>query len=328
MFKINYINSKTSDTNLVGVFSPTEMMNKHDDILQVFEKLGGAMYQNKVKKKIIFTAEIICSAFHTIKNIPHNNIVVLGRDAWPLFPMLHISRIPSQYFVFSRPQIGCRRTQQLWLKEVYPGSLVVDTGFNGTIISHISSFNFSTQGGVLFCSNNNNKYPSITNYHYNNVLHYIEHEGKLCRRKANTVTPHGNIVWGSIVSDDEQANKLKVKTQLLYNYALLRLCGLSVRNAQKFSSFTGSTPKERLMMSANQREVHYRKVSFARNKYNEQQSSKIMYNCINKDCGSVHCGHCHTRVSKDNSIPSDWKNFILYNWDGDALCKHKYGYGY
>jgi len=64
-------------------------------------------------------------------------IVLLGRDAWPVLPLLKARGRDVQYFMWSRLQNGDTATAKQWLKEVPPHAAVIDTGFSGTILKVI-----------------------------------------------------------------------------------------------------------------------------------------------------------------------------------------------
>ena len=62
------------------------------------------------------------------------HIVLLGRDMWQFLPLLKAQGRSVQYFLWSRLQHS-EDTAPHWLKEVPPHSVVLDSGWNGTIIS-------------------------------------------------------------------------------------------------------------------------------------------------------------------------------------------------
>lgn len=65
-------------------------------------------------------------------------VVVLGRDALPLVPVLYYQHgIPATYFFVARAE-AVKRPGALywrWKREVPPGAIVIDTGFGGSIFN-------------------------------------------------------------------------------------------------------------------------------------------------------------------------------------------------
>lgn len=89
----------------------------------------------------------------------HQPIVLLGRDAWPLLPILKERGRNAMYFLFSRLQYDDEPTKRQWLKEIPPGAAVVDTGFSGSIIKAIKKFD-PTVGGYLM-STDGSTFPRL-----------------------------------------------------------------------------------------------------------------------------------------------------------------------
>jgi len=87
-------------------------------------------------------------------------IVILGRDAWPLVPALKHRNANVQYFLYSRLQIGDPSTKETWLREIPRNSIVVDTGYKGSIIDDIKKFD-PTIDGILLSRDENSNYPEL-----------------------------------------------------------------------------------------------------------------------------------------------------------------------
>lgn len=82
-----------------------------------------------------FSNNIASSIIDAAENKP---IVILGRDAEPLYWKLKELGEDAQYFLFSRLQLKSATTKRVVREEIKPNSLIVDTGYSGTIIRAIS----------------------------------------------------------------------------------------------------------------------------------------------------------------------------------------------
>ena len=128
-------------------------------------------------------------------------VVLLGRDTWPLLPMLRQRGVESQYFLWSRLNEGVS-TRQRWKKEVPPGAVAIDSGFNGSIFKMIRSGQNgdSTASGLLLYANYDSPYQQLLTGHQNNNM-VVELE-KLIKytNRSKAYTEKG----GAIVAADGQ----------------------------------------------------------------------------------------------------------------------------
>lgn len=167
-------------------------------------------------------------------------LVVLGRDAWPLVPMLREKYgIPAQYFLFSRLQIGDKGTEAQWLKEVPKGALVVDTGYRGSIFDSIKEFDPSISG-VLICSSG--EYPQLSLwFDHQSVVKEIEKMPKIIGRCV-AIDSEGKARCPQDTRDDDEKGGWAPQNVVSWNKALMVALGLPL----KWASFTGLVPKDRV----------------------------------------------------------------------------------
>lgn len=171
-------------------------------------------------------------------------VVILGRDAWPLVPLLRHRNIKTQYFLYSRLQIGDESTKLAWLTEVPRNSLVIDTGYAGSIIDDIRTFDPSAKGILL---SSTGKYPELEvpyRISRRDIVDRIEHVPKLVDRAVGF--KYHNALIKPIERDSDVGWRGKAAEVIKRNEELLRSTGLPEDLVQKYKSFTGITPKQRL----------------------------------------------------------------------------------
>jgi hypothetical protein len=219
-------------------------------------------------------AESSAEAFvHTadsiIKELPADQpIVLLGRDAWPLLPVLRARGRDAQYFMWSRLQYSDAPTQKQWLKEVPPGAAVVDTGFNGSIIDNIKKIDPSVSGYLM--SSLNHRYPTLLHTtNHNGIVSELELLPKLVDRSSTHTGLGGTVARRNESSEDmDSPNTIEGKSRWnieLVSRNLLRATGLPAWDIWRYSQFVGLTPKERLGLSTKEQlEQHYKKVEALR----------------------------------------------------------------
>lgn len=187
-------------------------------------------------------------------------IVILGRDAWPLVPILRerygLKKV--HYFLFSRLQIGDKGTEVQWLKEIPKGALVVDTGYKGSIFDAIKVFDPSIKGVLISSSG---KYPQLElNIPHKEVVQGIEKMPKIIGRCV-ALNSEGKARCPQDTRDKDEVGTLFASEVILWNKGLLRELNLSV----KWASFTGITARSRVpggklklayLKAAKSRKVH------------------------------------------------------------------------
>lgn len=248
-----------------------------------------------IKKWEDLAEVLLCIAEGLRKEIPEDApLILLGRDTWPLIPILRFGGRRCQYFLWSRlqgqatwdcepnychlgkiepPSRLDKATKEQWLREVPPGAWVVDTGYQGSIPLAIATIDkeFKWQRTRLISS-----WGIIPQLHlerelsHEEIVNEIEHLEKLTNRSVS-FSRNGAVIWKKGRCGDSGSRKEAVQKVVKNNYYLLRACGLPHPWAEKYSKFTGTTPKERLDLSAKERQIHYREVSFLRNKYPSEQ---------------------------------------------------------
>ena len=96
--------------------------------------IQSARFRTDLANTVLKAADAIESAIP-----PDRTIVLLGRDMWPLLPVLRERGRQTQYFMWSTKQETDANTLRQWNKEVPPNSAVIDTGFQGTIFDFIKT---------------------------------------------------------------------------------------------------------------------------------------------------------------------------------------------
>lgn len=176
-------------------------------------------------------------------------LVILGRDAWVLVPMLRNAGVKTQYFLYSRLQIGDNRTKEAWLREVPEGSFVLDTGYAGSIFNDIKTFDPSIKG-ILMSSTGS--YPEIqvkdSDVHSRSrVVGDIEGMPKIIGRSTgfdgfNTTVKRRK----SADHDVDSYNVPNLKSVIDQNHQTLKQLGLSDEDADKYKNFSGVPLRQRL----------------------------------------------------------------------------------
>lgn len=192
-------------------------------------------------------AEYLNQAADSIANIVgKKTVVILGRDAWALVPLLRHRGIRTQYFLYSRLQIGDESTRQAWLREVPRRSYVIDTGYEGSIIDDIKTFDPSVKGILLSSSG---KYPELEvkekKLDRSRIVGDIEYSPKLISRATGYRGPFAMATPERDRNADigGQTNPNLVRQQ---NQELLRAAGLPDDMVKKYQNFSGISPKDRL----------------------------------------------------------------------------------
>ena len=209
------------------------------------------------------------------KQIPKDQpIVLLGRDNWPLLPLLKEQGRPVQYFLWSRLQNSDAKTKAQWLKEVPPNAAVVDTGYSGSIIDWIRKIDAGAKGYLL---SSGGRYPQLLSSGMASNVSKIEYFPKLVGR-ARTYTENGGAVSKSKDRDyDEQAEQKDVTHRWHVQRAntdLLKASGLSDWSVWRYSDFVGLTPKERLGFDTNAEvDEHYKNIEQLRKETKTPTSS-------------------------------------------------------
>ena len=196
-------------------------------------------------------------------------IVLLGRDAEPLLPILRQRRDNVQYFMWSRLQEKDARTAAQWLKEVPPDAVVVDTGHLGTILNTIRKIDTYASGYLIHSAG---KYPQLLPDSYKRV-NDLERLPKLIGRSSSYTASGGAIARQTLrdvkeVATAEAVPLFRGLRQLRWeverqNRELLRASGLPAWDVWRYSTnFVGLTARERLAMTTTQQvEQHYEKVA-------------------------------------------------------------------
>ena len=143
--------------------------------------------------RAIEAANIISEAMEQIvKEIPEEKtIVVLGRDALPLYPALRNHGRKVQYFLWSRLQEHDEATGEQWLREVGPGAVVIDTGYAGSIPDAIRKIDPTASAYLLSSAS---QYPQLLQRHdHSAIVNNLEYFPKLVAR-SRTYTENGGAV--------------------------------------------------------------------------------------------------------------------------------------
>ncbi|MBN8661138.1 MAG: hypothetical protein J0M35_12295 [Candidatus Obscuribacter phosphatis] len=199
----------------------------------------------------------------------HQPIVLLGRDAWPLLPILKERGRNAMYFLFSRLQYDDESTKRQWLKEIPPGAAVVDTGFSGSIIKAIKKFD-PTIGGYLM-STDGSTFPRLLAdpREHRRRVQDLEDLPKLIFRTNRHTENGGAVARRDASSRDGDVSHIVVNRSRWwaeYNArSLLKAAGMPEWTAWRYSTFVGLTPQERLGLSNEQAvQRHYESVLTAR----------------------------------------------------------------
>ena len=216
-------------------------------------------------------AESFVDAARAIQEkIPFNKpIVLLGRDAWPLLPLLRQAGRDVHYFLWSRLQVDDDATKKQWLKEIPPDAAVIDSGFSGSIIDQIKMIDPGASG-YLMSSRNDEKYPTLLSFPDHSFrVDDIEKLPKLIYRSSKHTEQGGavsRIGPDNTDSDTDRSINGSSRWRAEHNAReLLRAAGLPAWDVWRYSQFVGLTPMERLGFdSKDQLTQHYNAVAQAR----------------------------------------------------------------
>jgi len=217
-------------------------------------------------------------------------LVILGRDLWPVVPVLreHFGRKNTQYFVWSRPQGNAyvkhgngnregdgrldwdgsnrvdRQTAKQWIKEVHPDSAVLDTGYAGSIFNAIRLIDKTIPKENFRLFNSKKQYGQIpSDIDREKILNHFEYLEKLTKR-GKSYSKAGNLIYNVNDESDSGARENDVITHLRSTETFLQYLGLNNNQVDKYSSFTGATPAERLGLTGSAIERHFQDVAIAR----------------------------------------------------------------
>ncbi len=181
---------------------------------------------------------------------------MLGRDTWPLLPLLRAQGHKVQYYLWSRLQIGDAKTESQWLKEVPPNAAVIDTGFRGSVLDAIRTVDPSASGYLLSSAG---RYPQLLRVPSGDI-NKVESHPKMIGRSL-TYTSSGGAVSKRNARDESDGfrsysadkfvghNRWVVDAQ---NAQLLRGMKISPWDSWRFREYSGLTPKERLFLDSNE----------------------------------------------------------------------------
>jgi len=226
-------------------------------------------HMKKVDAQKVMQAQAFTEAADSItKKIGKEQpIVLLGRDAWPLVPILRERGHNAMYFLYSRLQHSDEKTRQQWLKEIPPGAAVVDTGYSGSIINAIKEFDPSITGYLL--STSGKRYTRLLDDDHSLKVSMIEGLPKLIYRTVRH-NDNGNAVSRrkSIASDSDTASSPEQNLRWWAEASARRLLShadMPDWTTWRYSTFVGLTPAERLGVSTPEEVAkHYESVLEAR----------------------------------------------------------------
>ncbi|MBX9950291.1 MAG: hypothetical protein K2Y39_14070 [Candidatus Obscuribacterales bacterium] len=199
---------------------------------------------------------------------PEQPVVLLGRDAWPLVPILRERGRNAMYFLFSRLQLDDENTNKQWLREIPPGAAVIDSGYTGTIIKAIEKFDPSVSGYLM--SATHSPYPRLlkSNLHSQKVSE-LEILPKLIYRTHRHNEDGNAISRRKALNNDGDVQhypgaKFRFRAESTAR-SILRGADMPEWTTWRYSTFVGLTPKERLGLSSSEEvQKHYESVLQAR----------------------------------------------------------------
>jgi len=210
-------------------------------------------------------AIVLETATAIMDDIPKGEpIVILGRDAWPLVPVLRAWGRPTQYFLWSRLQLGDKSTQERWEFEVPRNAWVIDTGYAGSILQDIYKIDPSIKG-MLICSESD-YWPQLRpGVDHKNVVENLEYFPKITGR-CSGYTPRGIAICRTLnKGGDCDSYTMTNPDVILGTTGLLRTMYLPESYVQQYARFTGLTPKERLgIKSTDKVDAHLNAVAIQR----------------------------------------------------------------
>ncbi len=199
-------------------------------------------------------------------------IVLLGRDAWPLLPILRSTGREVHYFLWSRLQYHDKATKKQWLKEIPPGAAVIDTGFGGSIIDEIRKIDPGVTG-YLISSAFPERYPTLSSFlNHSRRVAMIEISPKLIYRTSKHTDNGGAVSRRGTDSQDHDTATIRREAsrwhQEKYSRHLLRASGLPAWDVWRYSQWAGLTPMERLGLdNKEQLAQHYQSVAQQRSNF-------------------------------------------------------------
>ena len=210
-------------------------------------------------------ADILRNATDRInQTIPFDkHIVLLGRDMWPFLPLLKAQGRSVQYFLWSSLQDSAD-TAPHWLKEVPPHSVVLDSGWSGTIVSKAKLSDPTVTGFLL--EKHDGPYKQLLAKPYDHdTVSTIEGATKLIGR-TKRLTASGNAVVAKLRDGGAKTRLETPDATDRWRFErdareLFRTLSLSEWDAWRYSQFSGLTPKERLSLNSDaELQEHYRKI--------------------------------------------------------------------
>ena len=220
----------------------------------------------KSNEKLSIASEALRQTAERIDTIipADKTIVLLGRDTWPLVPLLKARGREVQYFMWTRLQNDDQATMNQWLKEVPPNSAVVDTGFMGTIFDAIGKIDPSATGYLM---NSLTHYQQLLPYSSSEKVVTIEDIPKMIGR-SSSYTASGNAISRQEHRDDgDRPSSFAYRNQHRWQVEketekLLRQLGLSEWDVWRYRDYVGLTPRERLGYDSNEAVgAHYDRVA-------------------------------------------------------------------
>ena len=220
----------------------------------------------KLNEKLSSASEALSLTSERIDTIipADKTIVLLGRDTWPLVPLLKARGRDVQYFMWTRLQNDDQATMNQWLKEVPPNSAVVDTGFMGTIFDAIGKIDPSATGYLM---NSLTHYKQLLPYSSSEKVVTIEDIPKMIGR-SSSYTASGNAISRQEHRDDgDKPSSFAYRSQHRWQVEketekLLRQLGLSEWEVWRYRDYVGLTPRERLGYDSNEAvSAHYDRVA-------------------------------------------------------------------
>ena len=195
----------------------------------------------------LLAKSILFSYKGLIKKAGNKNIVVLGRDAEPLFWILKEKGHKCQYLLFSRLQENDSSTTKVVKEEVPAGSLVVDTGFEGSIIDMMGDM-VPSLSGMLINSHVKDVYPQIVftkeNGYYprhDTAVKHMEYFPKIVKRSCG-FDKAKDAIFSTKSWDWDCGVELSMDRAIAVREVLCNLIGVS----KQWAKYTGTTREERL----------------------------------------------------------------------------------
>ena len=195
----------------------------------------------KTFNTVSYTAATLKMAYSAIMEyrnriLPENpdlEVVLLGRDCWPLYPMMLKEGIKVRYFIWSRitEREGAYET---WLKEIAPGSLIVDTGFHGTIFDSIRNMEptYIRHHFFLLSGNSDCFYPVFSqSSEWREWIIDLEHTPKMANRVRH-YTEGGDARETRHCDDHKQCSK---EETLEFTWQLCKALDID----ESWATFTG-----------------------------------------------------------------------------------------